>query len=78
MRRYNEPIGDHALHDEIQEIWDAIKKIGQSSMGIIHSPGFDAPNLFIQQDDPGPLDFPYEWLELNPDDTIRRVWKWTP
>lgn len=78
MRRYSEPIGDNAIGDEFQKVWDEFKKIKQGVHEIITGPGTDLPNLIIQQADPGPAAFPYVWLELNPDNTIKRVWKWTP
>lgn len=34
-------------------------------------------NLFIQDDDPGPLDYPYLWIQYvgpNPDDFTMSVW----
>lgn len=34
-------------------------------------------NLFIQESDPGALDYNYLWVELNPDDSVKTFWIYT-
>lgn len=115
MRRTGMPNPKTALADELQALWDELRRMRMGTQGIIEDgtgavgpqgppgpqgpqgPGGTGPpgpaggtgpvgpvgpagpaNLFIQETDPGPSATPYVWWELNPDNTLKTVWTYTP
>lgn len=55
-----------------------VTTIGNESFISLETGALPVQNLFIQQNDPGPMAYAYQWVELNPDDTVKTIWTYTP